>query len=496
MFKLSSSVFSALVLSAVVFAYDPTRSDNLFIYPRTKLVRGNPWKRHAQLAKDNLELLPGAHLLYFSGGIPDLNLGNESTFLHSVFRKLNVFPRPEMIMVSLGAARPWLRGFKAARKRFCRYHLKRLPRRVFGSPPPFWCRGSRWVWVDLDIESGTNTGYTAFANRIRTLWAGASEPYYLTAAPQCSYPDAWVGNALSTIPFDAVYVQFYNGLKSYPSSFICFYHCWNYATWNTWAIGAPNSNVKIFIGAPASTTAANAGEYVSASTLGSIALATRGNAAYSHNFGGVMLWNASQAYGKLLRSKTFLLAQATAAQPEVAGEAAGEGGGCAQTYIVKSGDTCSAIESDNGISDAQLHALNPAINSGCTNLSVGQILCLSGGSSGCAQTYTVKSGDTCSTIESHNGISDAQLHALNPAINSGCTKCFLPDLSIGQILCLSGGSSSGCAQTYTVKSGDTCSAIEAHYGISDAQLHTLNPAINSGCTMCSPDLSIGQILCV
>jgi hypothetical protein len=29
MFKLSSSVFSALVLSAVVFAYDPTRSDNV-----------------------------------------------------------------------------------------------------------------------------------------------------------------------------------------------------------------------------------------------------------------------------------------------------------------------------------------------------------------------------------------------------------------------------------------------------------------------------------
>ncbi|KAJ7459276.1 hypothetical protein FB451DRAFT_1372017 [Mycena latifolia] len=66
-------------------------------------------------------------------------------------------------------------------------------------------------------------------------------------------------------------------------------------------------------------------------------------------------------------------------------------GGCAQTYTVVSGDICSAIEAKTGVSDAQLHALNPAINSGCTNLQVGQVLCVagSGGSGGCAQTYTV-----------------------------------------------------------------------------------------------------------
>ncbi|KAJ6586053.1 hypothetical protein B0H19DRAFT_926346, partial [Mycena capillaripes] len=105
--------------------------------------------------------------------------------------------------------------------------------------------------------------------------------------------------------------------------------------------------------------------------------------------------------------------------------------GCAQTYTVVSGDTCSAIESKTGVSDAQLHALNPAINSGCTNLQVGQTLCVSGGS-GCTQTYTVVSGDTCAAIESKTGVSDAQLHALNPAINGGCTSMvscnFLEDL--------------------------------------------------------------------
>ncbi|KAF7368271.1 hypothetical protein MVEN_00148000 [Mycena venus] len=168
---------------------------------------------------------------------------------------------------------------------------------------------------------------------------------------------------------------------------------------------------------------------------------------------------------------------------------------CTQTYTVVGGDTCAAIESKTGVSDAQLHQLNPGINSGCTNLQIGQALCLSGGTSGggCSQTYTVVSGDTCAVIESKTGVSDAQLHAQNPAINSGCTN-----LQIGQTLCISGGSGStgggggGCLQTYTVVSGDTCAVIESKTGISDAQLHAQNPAINSACT----NLQVGQTLCV
>ncbi|KAJ7242256.1 hypothetical protein C8J57DRAFT_1244133 [Mycena rebaudengoi] len=117
------------------------------------------------------------------------------------------------------------------------------------------------------------------------------------------------------------------------------------------------------------------------------------------------------------------------------------GSRCTRTYTVVSGDTCSAIESSTGVSDAQLHALNPAINSGCTNLQIGQTLCLtttssptstitssgptSSGGGGCTRTYTVVSGDTCLAVESKTGVSDAQLHALNPGINSGCANDFL-----------------------------------------------------------------------
>lgn len=69
---------------------------------------------------------------------------------------------------------------------------------------------------------------------------------------------------------------------------------WNFGTWDNWAkTVSPNPNVKVYIGAPASDTAAGSG-YVDAATLASDALATREN--YS-SFGGVMLWDASQAYG-------------------------------------------------------------------------------------------------------------------------------------------------------------------------------------------------------
>ncbi|KAJ6597748.1 hypothetical protein DFH09DRAFT_846125, partial [Mycena vulgaris] len=98
---------------------------------------------------------------------------------------------------------------------------------------------------------------------------------------------------------------------------------------------------------------------------------------------------------------------------------------CDLTYTVKKGDTCSAIEAHTGISDAQLHALNPSINRACTNLQIGQILCISRVVVViCVEIYIVVAGDTCATIEAKTGVSDSQLHAYNPSINSGCTSMF------------------------------------------------------------------------
>jgi chitinase len=56
---------------------------------------------------------------------------------------------------------------------------------------------------------------------------------------------------------------------------------------------SPNKDVKVFIGAPAGPLAAGSG-YVDADTLAIYALETRNQFS---SFGGVVLWDASAAYG-------------------------------------------------------------------------------------------------------------------------------------------------------------------------------------------------------
>ncbi|KAI7891555.1 class III chitinase [Mucor mucedo] len=145
--------------------------------------------------------------------------------------------------------------------------------------------------IDLDIEGGGPNYYVTFLNKLNTYFKSSSKKYYVTAAPQCVYPDANLQTALNGYPFDAVYVQFYNnpcGLQNYNSP-----SQWNFGTWDIWARTiSPNPDVKIYIGAPASASAAGGG-YVPADTLLKIALATR--AAFP-SFGGVMFWDASQAH--------------------------------------------------------------------------------------------------------------------------------------------------------------------------------------------------------
>ncbi|KAH9949899.1 glycoside hydrolase superfamily [Amylocystis lapponica] len=145
--------------------------------------------------------------------------------------------------------------------------------------------------VDLDIEGGSSDYYTNFVSTLRGLMNSGSKTYYITGAPQCPYPDAYLGTVLNAESFDAVYVQFYNnycGLTDYSNS-----NDWDFDDWDTWAKSkSVNPNVKVYIGAPAASAAAGSG-YVDAATLGQIAVDTRNQ--YS-SFGGVMMWDASQAY--------------------------------------------------------------------------------------------------------------------------------------------------------------------------------------------------------
>ncbi|KAI0838893.1 carbohydrate-binding module family 50 protein [Hypoxylon sp. FL0890] len=110
---------------------------------------------------------------------------------------------------------------------------------------------------------------------------------------------------------------------------------------------------------------------------------------------------------------------------------------CDATYTVVSGDTCIAIinKEGNTFTLAQFYSWNPQVNSGCTNLYPGELVCVGvatttgcpaptepGIAANCDSCYTVVSGDTCLSITQPRGISLSDFYAWNPSINSGCTN--------------------------------------------------------------------------
>jgi LysM repeat protein len=129
---------------------------------------------------------------------------------------------------------------------------------------------------------------------------------------------------------------------------------------------------------------------------------------------------------------------------------AGTTPGSPGSYTVKSGDTCGAIASDKGITVAELIAANRAtINADCTNLRPGDELKIPAKSGAGAtttrstgiptstpragnRTYTVASGDTCSAIAANQGVKVADLIAVN-SLDPSCAN-----LQVGQVLKIPG----------------------------------------------------------
>ncbi|KAK8085921.1 chitinase [Apiospora phragmitis] len=146
---------------------------------------------------------------------------------------------------------------------------------------------------DFDFESSTSN-MRPFAAKLRSLMDSASgKRYYLSAAPQCPYPDVADNDILVNVALDFVFVQFYNnycGVSSYRPGDAT-QNNYNFGTWDNWAKQTSiNKDVKVLIGIPANTGAG--GGYVPASTLASVI-------AYSKqfsSFGGIMMWDMSQLY--------------------------------------------------------------------------------------------------------------------------------------------------------------------------------------------------------
>lgn len=87
------------------------------------------------------------------------------------------------------------------------------------------------------------------------------------------------------------------------------------------------------------------------------------------------------------------------------------------------------------------------------------------------QTYTVKSGDTLSSIASKYGTTYQELARINGISNPN-------KIYPGQVLKIGGGSSIPSTEYYIVKSGDTLSAIAKKYGTTVNQLASWNNIAN------------------
>jgi chitinase len=125
--------------------------------------------------------------------------------------------------------------------------------------------------------------------------AKSGKKWFLTAAPQCPYPDAADNDMLSgAVFFDAIWVQFYNnycGLQSFaPDSSV--QNNFNFHTWDNWAkTVSKNPAIEVLLGVPGSPGAAGSG-YVTGSILASIIT----YCGQFSSFGGVMIWDMSQVY--------------------------------------------------------------------------------------------------------------------------------------------------------------------------------------------------------
>jgi LysM repeat protein len=160
----------------------------------------------------------------------------------------------------------------------------------------------------------------------------------------------------------------------------------------------------------------------------------------------------------------------------------------ASTYTVKAGDTLSAIAAKFGTTYQELAKLNGIADP--NKIYPGQVLKLTGSTSAgnstpetsipktsAASTYTVKAGDTLSAIAAKFGTTYQELAKINGIADPN-------KIYPGQVLKLTGSAAASTSRTsapkapsavtYTVKAGDTLSKIAAKFGTTYQELAKIN----------------------
>ncbi|KAH9964190.1 hypothetical protein BC827DRAFT_56327 [Russula dissimulans] len=107
------------------------------------------------------------------------------------------------------------------------------------------------------------------------------------------------------------------------------------------------------------------------------------------------------------------------------------GAGCSRNGTVQNNDTCDILSARDSVSTFQLaNANKAAIDTFCDNIFPGELLCLGLNGQDCTTVAVVKAGDSCGTIANTAGIPVTTLLANNPNVNSGCSNIYP-----GEVLC-------------------------------------------------------------
>jgi chitinase len=167
--------------------------------------------------------------------------------------------------------------------------------------------------IDLDIEGGDNQKmnlYTSFLKTLRALMAtDTKKKYLITGAPQCPFPDGWMGPKpglmLGDFPsaFDFVNVQFYNNFCGFHGGADGLEKA--FGQWANWSLNlAIPLRPKIVLGLPASTRAsATAEDYIPPEDLQPIVANLKEK--FPTVFEGVMLWDASWDQHNMIGELTY-----------------------------------------------------------------------------------------------------------------------------------------------------------------------------------------------
>ncbi|KAJ5913168.1 Class III chitinase [Penicillium tannophilum] len=301
-------------LGAVQAKLDLNSDSNIVVYWGQNSLQGKGGEVQQPLAhyceNDNIDVIPIAFDMMVNGpgGVPEVDFSVTS-------QDCDVFPGTQLkncpqigkdiqtcqdkgktILLSIGGATYSEGGFKseADAKAGAKLIWDTFGPQKDGSEAlrPF---GSAVLdGFDFDFEASV-TNMAPFANELRSLMdKETGKQYFLTAAPQCPYPDAADKDILNgPVSIDAVWVQFYNnfcGVNNFDTDSTA--SKYNFEEWDNWAkTVSQNKNVKVILGVPADTTAASTG-YIPVSKLADVIEYSK----KFESFGGVMMWDTTQAY--------------------------------------------------------------------------------------------------------------------------------------------------------------------------------------------------------